>query len=294
MVTYTCNRCLCEFNRKTVYERHINRKFKCDKINDDNSQIIKMFDEQLQKNQHDETLYFMLSELKKIKKEHDIIIEKNIKLENENEKLIEHIDNIKNNKQLCVTPNGNANNIASGNINNSVAPNGNINNGNINNGNINNFNIVAFGKEKMDFPIEDIVKLCQGNKTVSNMINHAHFNENMPENHNVYMPNRKNKKEVFVYDGEHWMIANKKDIVEQLIDKGVIYIEGKIDELKDKLSKSKLNAVQRAIDIFNDEEHENNKEITKKITEEVELILYNKKNVVIDTKTKMNVNLAKR
>jgi hypothetical protein len=37
----------------------------------------------------------------------------------------------------------------------------NINNKNINNG-IVNVNIVAFGKENMDFVIDDISKLCQG------------------------------------------------------------------------------------------------------------------------------------
>lgn len=119
------------------------------------------------------------------------------------------------------------------------------------------------------------------------MVDYVHFNENMPQNHNVYMPNRKNRKEVFVYNGENWMLSNKNNVVEQLVDKGITFVEGKIDELRIKLSKSKLDAVQRAIDVYNDEQHEHNKEISKKITDEVELILYNKKSIPIKTKNKM-------
>jgi len=114
----------------------------------------------------------------------------------------------------------------------------------------------------------------------------VHFDANKPENHNIYMPNRKNKKEVFVYDGENWMLSDKKEIVEQLIDKGIIYMEGKIDELQDKISESKLNAIQRAIDTYNDVDDEGNKETVNKITNDIELILYNKKDMVINTKNK--------
>ena len=91
-----------------------------------------------------------------------------------------------------------------------------VNKGIINNGTIHNktisatINVVAFGKENMDFNIDEIGKLCQGNKTVPNLINYMHFNESKPENHNVYMPNRKNKNEVFVHNGVKWIFADKK------------------------------------------------------------------------------------
>ena len=263
MVTHICDRCHHIFNRKSVYDRHINRKFKC-KIVELNKNTL---EEQLEKNGQDSVLDLLLLELKKVKKECNEISQQNMKLEKDNKKLLKHLNE---------TVNGNNGNM--------IVSNG--NNGTIMNVNV---NLVAFGKEKMNFSMDDIAKLCQGNKTVPNMINHVHFNEDIPENHNVYMPSRKNRKEVFVYDGEEWMLANKKDVVEQLVDKGIMYIEGKMNELQNKLSASKLNAVQRSINIFNDENHENNKEITKKITEEVELILYNKKNVIMGTKNNKSI-----
>ena len=43
MVLYTCQRCLKEFDRKSNYTRHINRKNKCVKItsNNNNNQNVK-------------------------------------------------------------------------------------------------------------------------------------------------------------------------------------------------------------------------------------------------------------
>ena len=70
-------------------------------------------------------------------------------------------------------------------------------------------------------------------------------------------------------------------LIEQLIDKGIIFMENKIDELQDKISESKLNAIQRAIDTYNDVDDEGNKETVNKITNDIELILYNKKDMVI-------------
>jgi len=250
MVLYTCERCLREFTKKFSYEKHVKRKFPCRKINS-------------KKNADIATLETLLIEFKNI-------VERIEKLESCPPKKISN--KIKNTDDKYI------------NVNN------NINNGTINN-NSNNINIhlVAFGKEKMNFVIDDIAKICQGNKTIPNLINYMHFDANKPENHNIYMPNRKNKKEVFVYDGENWMLSDKKEIVEQLIDKGIMYMEGKIDELQNKISESKLNAIQRAIDTYNDIDDEGNKEAVNKITNDIELILYNKKDMVINTKNKKDV-----
>ena len=261
MVVYTCERCLKTFDKKYAYDVHINRKNPCEKL----------VDRQTEQHISESGFYFLLNELKTIKNEL-------IELKEENKNLKTKINKIEPSSVVTKTRK---------NINkpvnsyNSISDSHNTNSNNVHNVKI--VNLVAFGKEKMDFPLDDIAKLCQGNRTIPNMINHVHFNKDLPENHNVYMPNRKNRKEVFVYDGENWMLSNKNNIVEQLVDKGITYVEGKIDELRVKLSKSKLNAVQRAIEIFNDENHEHNKEISKKITDEVELILYNKKNIAINT-----------
>jgi len=241
MVLHTCKRCLYEFAKKSSYDSHMNKKFKC-KLNDS---LVKDNDNVLLLNE-------ILEELKNVKKD-------NMQMKEQIKKLqTEHVisKNIDNSKTI-------------------------IHNKHVNKGTINNIHIVAFGKENMDFVIDDIGKLCQGNKTVPNLINYMHFNESKPENHNVYMPNRKNKNEVFVHNGVKWILADKKSVVEQLIDKGIEYVEGKMEELSAIISQSKYNAVERAIDAYNENEGDANNEANKKITKDIELILYNNKDIVM-------------
>jgi hypothetical protein len=256
MVLFTCDRCLFEFNKKSTYVNHTNRKIKC-KIREQPKPV----DNDI----NAISLNIVLDELKKIKESCAILTENN-------KTLTKRLDTI----ELQNT---------NDNVDNKNVNNGTINK-HVNNGTINNIHIVAFGKENMNFVIDDIGKLCQGNKTVSNLINYMHFNESKPENHNVYMPNRKNKSEVFVHNGTKWILADKKAVVEQLIDKGIEYVEGKLEELGTIISQSKYNAVERAIDIYNDTEHEQHNETTKKITKDIELILYNNKDLILSSKTK--------
>jgi len=296
MVIYICERCLHEYKKKSQYEYHINRKYKCDviqpninnvdtsnsnKMNIKNSNSVNtLYSNNINtsnNNINNITLNLILEELKNVKNKLANVEEDNKQLKEDNKKTNKKLQKLEDNtksSQNIINDNGSVNN--NGIINN---------NKNINKGVV-NINIVAFGKENMDFVIDDIGELCQGNKTVSNLINYMHFNKNKPENHNVYMPNRKNKSEVFVHNGVKWIIADKNAVVEQLIDKGIEYVEGKLEELSTIISQSKYNAVERAIDIYNDSEHELYNETTKKITKDIELILYNNKDLILSPKIK--------
>ena len=175
MVEYKC-RCGKIFADKNKYTNHINRKFPCKEINEKTDINIAMLEN-------------LLSEFKNI-------VERIEKLESCPPKKTRN--KIKKIDDKSVNVNNNINNVI-------------INNNNNNSNNI-NIHLVAFGKEKMNFVIDDIAKICQGNKTIPNLINYVHFDANKPENHIIYMPNRKNKKEVFVYNGENWMLSDKKEI----------------------------------------------------------------------------------
>jgi hypothetical protein len=257
MVVYACPRCLCEFQKKSHYDCHVNRKHKCE------------LDASHKNELNTNTLNLILEELKNVK-------EDNKKIKEDNKQIKEQMQ-IMEIKYNAITEQASLQHVNNGSITK-------INNkGTINNTTI---NVVAFGKENMDFSIDEIGKLCQGNKTVPNLINYMHFNESKPENHNVYMPNRKNKSEVFVHNGVKWMLADKKTTVEQLIDKGIEYVEGKMEELSTVISKSKYNAVERAIDAYNENEGDANNEANKKITKDIELILYNNKDLIMAPKVK--------
>lgn len=152
------------------YHEYINRKYKCEiKINDND-------DKEYDKN----VLTMILQELKNVKSELVNVKNKNTQMQNK-------IDKLQNKNKILLKDNTLKYNYNKINVNGDINP-------------ITNINVVAFGKEKIDFVIEDLGKICQGNKTISNYVNYVHFNKNRPENHNIYMPSKKNRKEVFVFD----------------------------------------------------------------------------------------------
>ena len=89
-------------------------------------------------------------------------------------------------------------------------------------------------------------------------------------------------------------------LMEQLIYKGIEYVEGKMEELSTVISKLKYNAaltnlslfshalalIERAIDAYNENEGDANNETNKKITKDIELILYNNKDLIMAPKIK--------
>ena len=260
MVTHICYRCHRIFNKKSSYDTHINRKNKCSikVIDNDDTNIMKNIG----------TLNEILEEFKKIK-------EDNIKCKKEIEEVKEKNKELTNkiiNLEQC---NSTATQLKKIEINNNITQN-NITQNNI----TQNINVTPFGKEKMDFVVEDLSKICQGNKTIPNFVNHVHFNKNMPENHNVFLPSKKNRKEVFVFDGDEWMLRDKNDIIEHLIERGIGYVEGRMNELENHITKSKLNAVKRMITTYTNTDDPENKNLTKKMSNEIELILYNKKHMI--------------
>ena len=67
MVIHICERCLCEFKKKSAHDSHINKKFKC------------VLHSSLVKQNNDQILIFedMLNEFKKVKEEHNLFREEN-------------------------------------------------------------------------------------------------------------------------------------------------------------------------------------------------------------------------
>ena len=161
----------------------------------------------------------------------------------------------------------------------------NINNTqNTNNGTINNNNIilVGYGKEDMSkIDYDDIIKsVSYGFNSPLEMIDTVHFNPKYPEFHNVYISNMKNEY-AMKYDGEAWTLVPKQEAVEGLYNSKRNYIEENIDEFVGSLSPSKMNALNRMLDANDSHEY------VKKIKNYIKLLLYNKRNIVIDTKNKI-------
>lgn len=100
----------------------------------------------------------------------------------------------------------------------------------------------AFGKEDVNYiTLEKINKLIKGGplNVVPKLLREIHFNGEHNENHNIYIPN---KKQGFakIYDGENWVLTKKKDVIEDMTYKAFNLISDtkNVDE-NEKVSKIK-------------------------------------------------------
>ena len=189
----------------------------------------------------------------------DKILERLLKLENENMQLMQKVHILETGKSK--------NPIHIGTIN------GPVNNGTINN----NITIMAYGKE--DYNKIDRVDLLRGLRTgfnsTFNLIDTVHFNPKYPEFHNVYISSMKNKY-AMMYDGSDWTLVMKDDLIDKLYDDKRNYIEENLEDFLESLTKSQVDALHRWMEA--DESHP----YIQKIKNDIKLLLYNKRKLITD------------
>jgi len=129
----------------------------------------------------------------------------------------------------------------------------NTNNNTINNITNNNLSIqlVAFGQEDKDqlsnMELFKIIK--KGFKSVPEFVKVLHFDENRPENHNIFIPNMRDGY-IMIFDGEKWNLVDRIDTIENLFDDGRNFLAEKKDKLKEILN-DKNKRVLIKFDRFN-------------------------------------------
>ena len=114
----------------------------------------------------------------------------------------------------------------------------------------NNINITinAFGDEMVDYLTEKEYRAAINSKIggIVKMIKNINFNSAHPQNHNVYIPNKKDQY-AMIYDGAKWLLNKKDDVIENLINNNygriINYYEenGKNLTLKEKKNMERLN-----------------------------------------------------
>lgn len=265
MVKYTCPTCSKEFNRKSSFDDHLNKKNPCfpsqEKISYDI--LIKKIEELEKKSEKIEDLE---TKNNKIEKE----LKKLKKIEVENKEFKKEIKKLKkeNTKLSTITNTTNSNNVTNSNnktVNVLIMP-------------------KAFGNENLEFLDETAIRkiLNKGYLALPEYIKNVHFNEKKPENHNVYIPNWRDKTRILVSDGENWNLGQTESIIDDLKNKGIEFIQRKYDEL-DKNNKEDariIPKINRFIESYNLEE----KDKIDTLNEEIMLVLYN--NRAIPEKTR--------
>ena len=308
MSSYKCDRCNKVFNYKNDFRRHRNRKFPCKVVNVENYTSDMLLADEIKIGKklhtnahkctelHTNTQKFICNYCTKVftrnsslvrhidnyckarkdaeKQKEDIFNKLVEQMERQNE-VIEQmqkqiLDIQKENKELKrkLVINNTVNNTKNKNCNNTQ-----INN---------NIQLVAFGEEDLLQISDDVSKIIlnKGFMSVPRLVEHVHFNKNMPDNHNVYIPNMKSRY-AMTFNGCKWNLLSKQQIIEQLFDDKNIFLEDKYKELQDALSSTTKKKFTRYVENYCE------KEIKKNILDEIKLILYNNKNIPIETRKRI-------
>ena len=126
----------------------------------------------------------------------------------------------------------------------------------------------------------DYVKCLEHyNFCVPHLIRKIHFNPKKPENHNIYISNLKNSY-VMIYMNNKWKVKNRDETISRMIDDKQIILEKKIQEWVE--SGVQYPKVMAKFSRYIEKREEN--DVINAIKEDIKLILYNNRNMIIESK----------
>jgi len=151
----------------------------------------------------------------------------------------------------------------------------------INIGTQNNFNqniqILAHNNTDLSHLTDNDYLKClkHSNFCIPHLIEKIHFNPKKPENHNIYISNLKNNY-VMIYNGNKWMLNDREESIQNLIDEKESIIEQKLEEWLEigKQYPDIMNKFNRYL-----EKKENNV-VLNKIKDEIKLMLFNNRDLI--------------
>ena len=248
-----CKYCFKPFSSQTSMYRHIRSTCSIKKTDD---------------MQRDE-IYERLLELEEKTKEIDVLKKKTEDVEKENKKLKKKVMTLeKNNHKVSNITNNNTKNI--------------------NNGIVAHINLIGYGKEDLSkIDKNEILRaIQQGFNSTLKLTETLHFNPKHPEYHNIYITNVKDKY-AMLFDGENWNLIMKDELINKIYDDKKNYIEENLDDFIDSLSVSRKKALERWLASEEDDDRIN------KVKNEIKLLLYNKRNLIMDKRDDIVVESKK-
>ena len=134
-----------------------------------------------------------------------------------------------------------------------------------------NIYINNYGSENLDYLtpgyLTGLLKIPFG--STLKLLKDIHFNQNHPENHNVKIPNRKEKYALVYKDGD-WKLRRKKDVISNMVDMSYNIVDCYFEDNKMILSDTKRNNF-----IEFQTKYDKDNILKKDIEEEVEIELLN-------------------
>lgn len=233
MVNFKCPRCNFETDHRTNIINHIERKKICEVKNLDISLV--EFREYILDN--------TFSKVYPIIRENEQLKQKNMELEKE----------LKEIKTAMTTKMGNNNVLGNNNI-------------------VLNITLTPYNDPNLE-NVEKYYKeaIKKAFMSVPTLIERIHFNEKMPENHNILMSNFRSKV-LKVFNGKKWTVMNEDKLIEELIDANEKALEDWADN-----SEEKMKYIKKYRDI---KERDGPEKVNNDIKTEVKKVLYDNRKMV--------------
>jgi dsDNA-binding SOS-regulon protein len=209
---------------------------------------------------------------------------------NEKIELEKQIDEIKNKRiinnlkdQLKIKNGENTvNKVQTNNINANTI--NNITNNNITNNNNVIINVINnYGKENLDHisTKELIIILNKRIDGFSSLIEKIHFDKENPRNHNIYIPDI-HRKHAMIYKNDKWMIEDRDKLIDKLKDDKILLLDNKVNELNEFIPENTKRIYNGFYNSFISDE------LDKVINENIKYILYNNRDIPINTTKNIN------
>ena len=130
----------------------------------------------------------------------------------------------------------------------------------------------------------DYVKCLEHyNFCVPHLIRRIHFNPKKPENHNIYISNLKNSY-IMIYMNNKWKVKNREELISRMIDEKQVLFEKKIQEWLE--SGNKYPKLMAKFSRYIEKREEDN--VINAIKEDIKLMLYNNRNMILENKKLLN------
>lgn len=250
---YKCENCGKEFPQKSNYIYHLNRKRPCVKQTDTDELTCDKC------KKHFSTKSSLSRHIKKYCTTSSHHNEDYNNLQNQLLKIQEELQQLKN------TKNEETNNTYNQTINNTF-----------------NFNLNhnPFGQENYSYISDTEFKniMSKGMQSVITLVNRLHFDENHPENHNIYISNISSGY-ILVFDGKNWNLIPNSEGLTNLLDNGSNLLEKKQLELFDSLDNSAKRMFSRFITARDEDAP-----VIKEIKKDLKVLLYNKRSIPLSSK----------
>ncbi len=185
--------------------------------------------------------------------------------------------------KVCKIYTNNTNNIINNTTNNNTTNNNTTNIGSVNN--TYNITILPYNQRDMSHISVEALKLIMKNPVtcMPKLLNAIHFNEDVPQNHNVYVSDISRNK-MMVYEDSEWKILDAKEEIKHY--EGFKYcLENDVFDKILTISEPERTKVRN---LYNNYEYTKDcEETTRKIENNMMKTMYNGKSVVLDTRRRI-------